>query len=50
MCELLRKTKFEIKLGEPHTCAICGTKDEGPEEEVIEETEEPIIEESINKM
>ena len=50
MCELLRKTQFEIKLGEPHTCAICGTRDEEPEDEVIEETEEPIIEESINKM
>ncbi|KAF2615795.1 hypothetical protein F2Q70_00012349 [Brassica cretica] len=50
MCELLRKTQFKVKLGEPHTSAICGTRDEGPEDEVIEETEEPIIEESINKM
>ncbi|KAL0863608.1 hypothetical protein Bca101_042726 [Brassica carinata] len=50
MCELLRKTQFEVKLGEPHTCAICGTKDEEPEDEVIEETEEPISEETNNKM
>ena len=53
MCELLRKSQFEVKLGEPHTCAICGTKDERPEDEVIEEedmTGEPIIEDTINKM
>ena len=37
MCELFRKTQFEIKLGELHTCAICETKDEEPEDEVIEE-------------
>ena len=47
MCELLRKTQFEVRLGEPHT---CGTRDEEPEDEVIEEAEETIVEESINKM
>ena len=25
MCELLRKTQLEVRLGEPHTRAICGT-------------------------
>ncbi|KAF3522073.1 hypothetical protein F2Q69_00047320 [Brassica cretica] len=44
MCELLRKTQFEVKLGEPHSCAICGAKDEEQEDEVIEETEEVIEE------
>ena len=43
MCELLRKTQLEVRLGEPHTRAICGTWDKEPEYEVIEETEEPII-------
>lgn len=50
MCELFRKIKFEIKFGELYICVICGIKDEGLEEEVIEEIEELIIEELINKM
>lgn len=49
MCELLRNTQFKVKLGEPHTCAICRTRDEGSEDEVIKETKETIVEESINK-
>lgn len=49
MCELLKKTQFEIKFGEPHTCTICGTRDEGSEDETIEEIEKTIVEKSINK-
>ena len=44
MCELLRKMQFKVKLGEPHSCAICENRDGEPEDEVIEETEEVIEE------